>query len=205
MALAFADIKTILRSRLSETTASAWADSELQDYIYLAEHEILQLLPSDSFFDIQQVEEETESGVNDGFVALPATALIEQLVNLEIYPSNDQDPVTRLRLVEPGLSTEHMASASAPVAWFEDGKLYFTPDVDPAVTQTVKFRFVPAPTEASILLPDRFASLIVSFAYALAIAREDVGQAAIEKNEFYQRIKMLETKDFGINKLGRSI
>jgi hypothetical protein len=203
MALAFADIQTILRTRLSEASASAWTDAELQDYTYLAEHEILQLLPSDAFFDIQEVEDEVEIGSTNS-VLLPSTALIQQLTNLIIYDSaHATTSIVRLRIIEPGRTSEYAASTTNPVCWFEDGKLFYSPDMAPDGDTTIKFRFTPAPTEGAIILPDRFASLIVSYAFALAIAREDVAQSATEKNEFYQRIMMLERKEFGMNKLNR--
>lgn len=203
MALEFADIKTILRSRLDESSASMWTDAELQSYIFLAEQEVLQLLPPDAFFDIQEVEEETEGAITDGYVALPGTVTIQQLVNMEIRPSDDDDPVVRLRVIEPGRTSEYDATTDNPVCWFEDGKLYFYPDIDSAVTQTVKFRYVPAPVEGSYIAGDRHASLVVSFAYALAIEREGVSYASAEKGLFYQRIAMLNNAQYGINKLNR--
>ncbi len=201
MALSFANIQTILRSRLSETSASAWTDAELQDYTYLAEHEIMQLMPADAFFDIQEVETVVEGGVGQGYVSLPSTALIQQLVNITISAGVLEG---RVRIIEPDRTSEYAASTTDPVGWFEDGKLYFSPPLSGIVVHNVKFRFTPAPTEGAILLPDRFASLIVSYAYALAIDREDRGLADREKNEFYQRVAMLTEKNFGINMLGRS-
>lgn len=201
MALSFANIQTILRSRLSETSASAWTDAELQDYTYLAEHEIMQLMPADAFFDIQEAETEVDAFNTNGYVSLPGTALIQQLVNIEIKSASTG--YTRLRVIEPGRTSEYAATTTNPVGWFEDGKLYYTV-LDSGESHTVNFRFLPAPTEGAILLPDRFASLIVSYAYALAIDREDRGLADREKNEFYQRVAMLTEKNFGINMLGRS-
>ena len=202
MALSFADTLALLRSRLSEATASAWTDAELTDYLYLAEHEVLQLLPSDAFFDIQEVEAVTEADKTYGYVALPSTAVIEQIVNLELASSAALSYV-RLQIIPPGRTSEYAAADGNHVCWFEDGKLYFTPDVDSDFTQVVKFRFVPQPTEGAKIVPDRYSGMAVSYAFALAIAREDVQQAAVEKNEFYQRVAMVNQKMNGVNHLNR--
>jgi hypothetical protein len=183
MALTFADTLFLLRARLAETTASAWTDAELTDYLYLAEHEVLQLLPSDAFFDIQEVEEEVEASAGALVVTLPSTALIDQIV-------------------EPGRASEYAATIVDPVGWFEDGKFYFSPGINENA-HTVKFRFVPQPTEGAKIVPDRYSGLAVSYAFALGIAREDVQQAAVEKNEFYQRVAMINQKFYSINKLNR--
>jgi len=201
MALSFANVLTILRSRLAEATASVWTDDELQDYIYLAEHELLQLLPSDAFFDIIDVETTTEASASNGYVPLPSTALIQQMIAVELADS-PAGAFVRMRIIRPGLSSEYAATEVDPVSWFEDGSLYFEPNAS-AQIQRVNFKFIPAPTEGAILLPDRFASLIVSFAFALAVGREDISQSATEKNEFYQRVQMLSAGTFGINSLNR--
>jgi hypothetical protein len=205
MALTFADTLFLLRARLAETTASAWTDAELTDYLYLAEHEVLQLLPSDAFFDIQEVEEEVEASAGTLVVTLPSTALIDQIVNIQIKANAGAAPeliYRRLRVVEPGRASEYAATIVDPVGWFEDGKFYFSPGINENA-HTVKFRFVPQPTEGAKIVPDRYSGLVVSYAFALGIAREDVQQAAVEKNEFYQRVAMINQKFYSINKLNR--
>ena len=205
MALTFADTLFLLRARLAETTASAWTDAELTDYLYLAEHEVLQLLPSDAFFDIQEVEEEVEASAGTLVVTLPSTALIDQIVNIQIKANTGEAPeliYRRLRVVEPGRASEYAATIVDPVGWFEDGKFYFSPGINENA-HTVKFRFVPQPTEGAKIVPDRYSGLAVSYAFALGIAREDVQQAAVEKNEFYQRVAMINQKFYSINKLNR--
>lgn len=205
MALAFADILFALRSRLTETTASTWLDTQLTDYLYLAEHEVLQLLPSDAFFDIQEVEEEVEASPADLFVSLPSTAVIEQIVNIQIKANTGTATeiiYRRLRVIEPGRASEYAATITDPCGWFEDGKFFFSPGINENA-HTVKFRFVPQPTEGAKIVPDRYSSLVISYAFALAIAREDVQQAAVEKNEFYQRIAMINQKMNAVNHLTR--
>jgi len=202
MALTFADTQTILRSRLSEPTADAWTNAELEDYTYLAELKVLSLLPADAFWDIQEVEEETEADKTHGYVALPGTAPMQQIVNIELTPSNATN-YKRVRVIEPGRDSEYAASETNPVGWFEDGKFYFTPDIDADVTQTVKFRYVPTATEGAKIVPDRHIDLVISWAYALAIERESAQLAIAEKNEFYQTIAMVQQQTYGINHLNR--
>ena len=200
MALSFANVKTILRSRLSEAAASAWTDDELQDYLYLAEQEVLQLLPSDAFWDIQEVETTVETPTN-GYVALPTTALMQQITSVGIAVAGD--PI-RLRIIEPSRASEYAATTTDPVGWFQDGNFYFSPRLNPSLAHGVTFRFVPGPTEGAIIVPDRYISLVVSYAYALAIAREDNQEARAEKNEFYQRIGMINEKMYNANNLSGS-
>jgi hypothetical protein len=202
MALTFADTQTILRSRLSEPTADAWTDAELQDYTYLAELKVLSLLPADAFWDIQEVEEETEGDKAHGYVALPGTAPMQQIVNIEVTPSNATN-YKRVQVIEPGRTSEYASGENNIVGWFEDGKFYFTPDIDADVTQTVKFRYVPTATEGAKIVPDRYTELVVSWAYALAIERESAQLASVEKNEFFQTIAMVQQQTYGINKLNR--
>lgn len=206
MALSFANVKTILRSRLSETTASAWTDDELQDYLYLAEQEVLQLLPSDAFWDIQEVEEENEASPSDLYAPLPGTAIMQQLVNVDIKAQSGTVPETtyrRMRVIEPRRWSEYGATIENPTCWFEDGKMYFYPGINEKA-HTLKYRYVPAPTEGAVIVPDRYISMVVSFAYSLAIARESVSEAYAEKNEFYQRVSMINQQMYGINHLNRS-
>ena len=206
MALSFANVLAILRSRLSETSASAWTDAELQDYLYLAELKVLGLLPSDAFWDIQEVEEENEASPSDLYAPLPGTATIDQLVNIEIKAQSGTATETtyrRLRIIEPGRWSEYAATIENPTGWFEDGSFYFYPGINENA-HTLKYRFVPIATEGSIIVPDRYIEYVVSWAFALAIAREDVQQAAVEKNEFMQSVAMINSQMFGTNKLNRS-
>lgn len=201
MALTFTDVRTILRSRLSEASASAWTDAELQDYLYLAELKVLLLLPSDAFWEIQEIEETVETGTN-GYVALPSTVGMQQLVNASISITGSGN-LSRLRVIEPGRTSEYAASSTDPVAWFEDGKFYFSPRLSELLTHTIRFRYTPMATEGAIIVPDRLIEYVISWAYALAIERESAQLAAVEKNEFYQNIKAISDATYGLNKLNR--
>lgn len=202
MALSFADVQAILRSRLSEATASAWTDAELQDYLYLAELKVINSLPSDALWDIQETEDESEADIADGYVAFPAGATIEKLVNLQLRATGGDK--VRLRIVEPARVSEYAATVENPVAWFQNGKLYFYPDIDSGVIQIVTFNFVPLPKEGAKLVPDRLIEYVVSWAYAMAIERESTQLSAVEKNEFYQNMRMLQEQYYNVNKLSGS-
>ena len=203
MALSFSNVETILRSRLTEASAATWEDSELQDYLYLAEIKVLQLLPTDLLWDIVEVQESTEADVSHGYVALPSSPSMLKLVNIE-QGNSDGPTRVRSRVIEPGRKSEYAESTEQPVCWFEDGKLYFFPDIAGEFTQVIKFRYVPMPTEGSILVTDRLVEYVVSWAYAMAIERESTQLAAVEKNEFYQNIAMLQEQSYNINNLSGS-
>ena len=200
MALTFTQVRVILRSRLDESSASMWTEAELQDHLFIAENEVLGLLPADALWDIQQVEAQVESSANDLYVTLPDTAAM--LKPLRVDLKYDTAAYKRTRIVPPNRASEYAASTTNPVVWFEDGKAYYSPQDDETKTNTLKFYYIQQPTEGSVLVPDRYISLVIDLAYAYAIAREDPALGLQEKQLFYQRMGLINEQYSGRFNLG---
>ena len=173
-----------------------WTQDELQDFLFIAENEVLGLLPADALWDIQQVEEQEEGTADDGYVALPDTAgMLRPLrVELKYYTGS----YLRARITPPGRDSEYAASTTNPVVWFEDGNAYYAPQDDDTKKNTIKFYYIQQPAEGSVLVPDRYISLVIDLAYAYAIAREDPSLGLQEKQLVYQRLGLITQQTDGV-------